>query len=79
MRPAKLLGATVSRLTLSSGRQRRLSIALLVVLVGSFGPLATAQLYSGSATGLVTDPSGAVVPGAKVSLTDVGKIGRAHV
>src|SRR5437773_3982309 len=73
MRPAKLLGTTASRPALSSRRRRRLSIALLIVLVGSFGPLARAQLYSGSATGLVTDPSGAVVPRAKVSLTDVGK------
>ena len=31
------------------------------------------QLYSGSATGVVTDPSGASIPGAKVSLVDEGK------
>jgi hypothetical protein len=32
-----------------------------------------AQLYSGSLTGVVTDPSGALVPGAKVTLVDENK------
>jgi hypothetical protein len=34
---------------------------------------AHAQLYDGSLTGVVTDPSGAVIAGAKVTLTDLGK------
>jgi hypothetical protein len=32
--------------------------------------LTWAQLYSGSVVGVVSDPSGAVIPGAKVSLVD---------
>src|SRR5205809_6782567 len=32
-----------------------------------------AQVYSGSLTGVIKDPSGAVVPGAEVKLTDVNK------
>jgi hypothetical protein len=48
-----------------------LAIILIVLLVA---PLpAVAQVYSGSVAGVVTDPSGAVVPGAKVTLTDSAK------
>lgn len=36
-------------------------------------PPAGAQLYTGSVTGLVTDPSGAVIVGAHVTLTDADK------
>ncbi|HLM99346.1 MAG TPA: TonB-dependent receptor [Bryobacteraceae bacterium] len=35
--------------------------------------LAWAQLYSGSVVGVVADPSGAVIPGAKVTLVDQDK------
>ena len=38
-----------------------------------FAPPLQAQIYSGSLTGVVTDPSGAVVPGAKVKLIDADK------
>jgi hypothetical protein len=39
----------------------------------SYSSLAWAQVIFSSATGVVTDPSGAVVPNAKVVLTDVNK------
>ena len=46
-----------------------LILACAVVLSSS----AMAQVYSGSLTGVATDPSGAVVPGAKAILTDEQK------
>ena len=50
----------------------RLAILLLCTLT-ILVPCAWTQLYTGSITGVVSDPSAAVVPGAKVILTDVGK------
>jgi hypothetical protein len=44
-----------------------------VGLVLSTGILSWAQTYSGSITGTIADPSGGVVPGARVTVTDVGK------
>jgi hypothetical protein len=46
-----------------------LAFCLAVVL----GSLAWGQVTSGSVTGIVSDPSGAVIPGAKVTLTDMEK------
>jgi hypothetical protein len=61
----------------SSWRRRlgNLAIAGLVFAIGlaAFSPTLSAQIYTGSLTGVVTDPTGAVVPSAKVTLTDVGK------
>ena len=54
-------------------RQGMRSWLLLVCLLGCAATSAQAQIYSGSLTGVVSDPSGAVVPGVKVTLTDVGK------
>jgi hypothetical protein len=50
----------------------RLAILLVCVLT-LLVPCAWTQLYTGSITGVVSDPSAAVVPEAKVILTDVGK------
>jgi hypothetical protein len=44
-----------------------------LVLVFFFSSAAHAQLYTGSVTGVVTDPSGATVPTAKVTLVDQNK------
>lgn len=47
--------------------------SLLLLAFFSLSPNAQAQLYTGSVTGLVTDPSGAVVPSAKITLVDQNK------
>ena len=49
------------------------AIAFFVFLACAFQQRALAQLYSGSLTGVVADPIGAVVPAAQVTLTDVNK------
>jgi hypothetical protein len=50
----------------------RFSVVLCLVLASCVLPV-SAQLYTGSIGGTVTDPSGAVVPGAHVTATDVDK------
>ena len=50
---------------------RAMSIVLMMILAGSM--LSWGQLYTGSITGVVQDPSGAVIPNARVTLTDVAK------
>ncbi len=49
------------------------SILLLVSLWACVSFTASAQTIVGSMTGVVSDPTGAVVPGARVSLTDINK------
>jgi len=46
-----------------------LQVSFAVLLV----PAARGQLYTGSLTGVVTDPSGAVIPNAALTATDTGK------
>ena len=50
----------------------RFSIVLCLLLVSCVPP-ASAQLYTGSIAGTVTDPSGAVVVSAHVTATDMDK------
>lgn len=49
--------------------------SLLLLLAGLLltGPRSQAQLYTGSVTGVVTDPSGSTVPGTKITLLDLDK------
>jgi Carboxypeptidase regulatory-like domain/TonB dependent receptor len=61
----------VRSLTSAAALIRLLSLLLLVFF--SLSPGAHAQLYTGSVAGLVTDPSGAIVPSAKITLTDQNK------
>jgi len=51
-----------------------LSVLLLILgFAAIYSPVAQAQVYGGSLTGVATDPSGAVIPGAHVVLTDAEK------
>jgi hypothetical protein len=57
----------------SSNVLRRLTFPLTVALILLSPALLFAQGYYGTVSGELTDPSGAVVPGAKVVLTDQSK------
>jgi Carboxypeptidase regulatory-like domain/TonB dependent receptor len=46
---------------------------LVLSLAGLSIPSSMAQLYSGSISGGISDPTGAVVPGVRVIVTDMGK------
>ena len=50
-----------------------LTSLFLTILIGFYSSLAWGQVTSGSLTGVVTDPSGAAIPGTKVVLTDINK------
>lgn len=51
----------------------RLCVLSLFVLLSLIPASVWAQVYSSSLTGVIKDPSGAVVPGAEVKLTDANK------
>ncbi len=55
--------------------RRRVTVCLIALLglVALIPASMRAQVYTGSLTGLVTDPSGAAVPAAAIKLTDVNK------
>ena len=55
------------------GRRSASIICLRLLLSLCRSATAWGQLYTGSVTGVVVDPSGALVPGAEVTLTDVDR------
>lgn len=68
----------ISRSSAGASRLRAIASSAKVWLLAAiaflaFLPAANAQLYTGSVSGVVTDPSKAAVPGANVSLVDVEK------
>jgi hypothetical protein len=50
-----------------------LPFALFLILFAVLTPTAFPQVYGGSLTGVATDPSNAVIPGAQITLTDEEK------
>ncbi len=59
-----------------NGAARRFAAVQILLPLAALAFLSVplkAQLYSGSVTGVVSDPTGAVIPGAKVTLTDTAK------
>ena len=49
-------------------------VVLCAMVVALVFPLAShAQLYTGSISGVVTDPSGSAIPGTKITLFDENK------
>jgi hypothetical protein len=58
---------------LLSGSRRNFSIPLFLALLLMLSAMVAAQSYFGTVSGILTDPSGAVVQGAKVTLLDEQK------
>ena len=62
------------RMTLCGANAWLLRVCLVACLAGFLiAPVLKAQLYTGSVTGVVTDPSGGSIPSAKITLVDVNK------
>jgi hypothetical protein len=49
-----------------------LAILVLAAGIAVFSPLLSAQTFYGSIIGTITDTSGAVIPGATVTITNLG-------
>ena len=61
-------------MTFCGGDAWLLRVCLVTCLAGFLiAPALKAQLYTGSVTGVVTDPSGGSIPSAKITLVDVNK------
>ena len=73
--PRKMVSACCRGL-IQKDLNRRFVAFRILLTIAVFALLAVplrAQLYSGSVIGVVSDPTGAVIPGAKVTLTDTTK------
>jgi len=69
----KWMNGDLYRIVRTFARANKKLAWLLPVTLIALTSIAGAQLYTGSLTGTVTDPSTAVVPGAKITVTDIEK------
>jgi len=67
------LGVKTTKKTRSVVFATRLVLGAACLVFFGLAPSASAQLYTGSVSGTVTDPSAAAVPSAKITLVDVDK------
>jgi hypothetical protein len=66
-----LVPTQIKEMPMPASRSLIFAALVLVVLAIAFPLIATGQTFRGSINGTVTDTSGAVIPGAKVTATDV--------
>src|SRR6266566_1208450 len=62
------IGSTIHSVEIIMSRTLTLLLIVLVCTAGAFG-----QAFTGSISGLVTDPTGALLIGAKITITDIAK------